>query len=101
LPPELGRVRRVAKVRPYGLASAVEVSELLPPQQEYCQLSDQNLHDYEAALEAFMAGQWDQTLDLLNRVPAADSVKDFLTGFISQHRTTPPGWDGVVVLESK
>ncbi len=102
MPPELGRLRRVAIVRPYGLKSAVEISELLPPQHEYSELTDENLRDYEAALDAFIAGQWSQTLDLLHRVPAEDRVKDFLTVFIAQHHRTPPAnWDGVVVLESK
>jgi adenylate cyclase len=100
--PQSGRIRRVATVRPYGLASAVEISELLPPAQEDLELSDQKLRDYEAALEAFVAGRWHQTLDLLHRVPAEDLVKDFLTVFIAQHHRTPPAnWDGVVVLESK
>jgi adenylate cyclase len=102
LSPELGRVRRVAKVRPYGLAAAVEISELLPPQHENPELSDQNLFDYEAALDAFTAGQWNQTLELLHRLPVEDPVKDFLALYIAQHgRTPPPGWDGVVILESK
>jgi len=102
LSPELGRIRRVARVRPYGLASAVEISELLPPQHEYSELSDQNLCDYELALDAFIAGQWKQTLELLNRVPAADPVKTFLAAYIAQHHGEPSSnWDGVVVLGSK
>ncbi|HEY2759580.1 MAG TPA: adenylate/guanylate cyclase domain-containing protein, partial [Pirellulales bacterium] len=53
LSPELGRIRRVARVLPYGLASPVEISELLPPQHEYSEISNQNLRDYELALDAF------------------------------------------------
>ena len=102
MPPELGRLRRVAIVRPYGLKSSVEASELLPAAHEYPELTDQNLHDYEAALDSFVAGRWPETLELLNRVPAADRVKDFLAHFIAQHHhAAPTGWDGVVVLESK
>jgi adenylate cyclase len=102
LRPELGRVRRVAVVRPYGLDSSVEVSELLPPEQEFPELTGQNLHDYESALQEFLAGRWQETLDLLHHLPAEDLVKDFLTVYIAQnHRHPPPNWDGVVVLESK
>jgi adenylate cyclase len=102
IPSELGRIRRVAIVRPYGLNSATEVSELLPPEHEYSELDDQNLRDYESALATFIAGDWPKTLDLLRRVPAEDRVKDFLTVYIAQHhRTPPPMWDGVVVLDSK
>jgi adenylate cyclase len=102
LRPELGRVRRVAVVRPYGLDSSVEVSELLPPEQEFPELTGQNLHDYENALKEFLEGRWQETLDLLHHLPAEDLVKDFLTVYIAQnHRRPPPNWDGVVVLESK
>jgi adenylate cyclase len=102
LPTKLGRLRRVAKVRPYGMTSALEISELLPPQHEFPELSDQNLSDYEAALDSFMAGQWSQTLDLLQRITTPDPVKDFLAMFIAQYRRTPPpNWDGIMSLESK
>jgi adenylate cyclase len=102
LRPELGRVRRVAVVRPYGLDSSVEVSELLPPEQEFPELTGQNLRDYESALDEFLTGRWQETLDLLHHLPAEDLVKDFLTIYIAQnHRHPPPNWDGVVVLESK
>ncbi|HTQ38398.1 MAG TPA: adenylate/guanylate cyclase domain-containing protein [Pirellulales bacterium] len=102
LPPEMGRIRRVATVRPYGMTSALEICELLPPQHEYPEISDQHLHDYESALDAFVAGQWSHTLDVLQRMSAPDPVKDFLTVFIAKHRRVPPpGWDGIVTLESK
>ena len=99
---DLGRCRRIARVRPYGFDNALEVSELLPPESENPDLSDQNLADYEAALDALLAKRWPEALKLLHRVPAEDSVKDFLTVFIAQHnRTPPPGWDGVIALGSK
>jgi adenylate cyclase len=102
LPRELGRVRRVAIVRPYGLTSAVEVSELVGPVGETSELTDQQLADYEEALAAFTSGNWPEARELLDRLPVADRVKDFLIGHIAHHRHTPPEkWDGVVVLESK
>ncbi|HZZ72626.1 MAG TPA: adenylate/guanylate cyclase domain-containing protein [Pirellulales bacterium] len=102
LPRTLGRCRRVARVKPYGLDRALEVSELLPPQQDAADLTDQNLADYEAALDALLARQWSDALKLLHRVPAEDSVKDFLTVFIAQHNRTPPAaWDGVIPLLTK
>jgi adenylate cyclase len=99
---DAARVRRVAVVRPYGLDESLEVSELLPPASDFPQLTDQHLASYEAALDAFLAGQWTEALELLHDVPARDRVKDFLTIFIAQHnRTPPPRWDRVVPLESK
>jgi adenylate cyclase len=102
LPPNAGRMRRVAVVRPYGMDKSLEVSELLPPAGEFPQLTAEHLCSYEAALDAFLAGQWTEALELLHQVPARDRVKDFLTIFIAQHnRTPPPRWDQVIPLESK
>jgi adenylate cyclase len=102
IPRTLARSRRVAVVRPYGLDKPLEISELLPPENEYGQLTDQHLADYEAALDAFLNGQWSDALELLHQVPARDRVKDFITVFIAQHNRTPPAkWDRVIPLESK
>jgi adenylate cyclase len=102
LPTSLARVRRLAVVKPYGLDTPLEVSELLPPEDEFPELTDQHIAEYEAALAAFQAGDWSRSFELLHRVPATDRVKDFLTVFIAQHnRTPPPGWDGVIPLQSK
>lgn len=102
LPTESARIRRVAKVRPYGLETSLEVSELLPPAEQYPQLTDQHIAAYEAAVDALLARDWDQAFELLHQVPAEDRVKDFLTVFIAQHNRTPPeDWDGVISLTAK
>jgi adenylate cyclase len=98
----VARLRRIAVVRPYGIERACEVSELLPPADAYPDLTDENIRDYEAALDAFISGNWSAAIELLHRVPAHDRVKDFLIVYIAQfNRTPPPGWDGVVTLERK
>lgn len=100
--PELFRLRRVARVLPYGMHNPLMVSELLPPEGPECILTDEHLADYDEALEQFLAGDWNEAFRLLHRVPAEDQVKDFLTVFIAQHRRLPPpGWDGVIELPSK
>ncbi len=100
--PRVARVRRVAGVQPYGMNRSLEVSELLPPEAEYPQLSNQDLANYEAALDAFLAGDWDQAIDNLHHVPPHDRVKDYLTVFIAQHDRNPPAdWDGVIQMSSK
>jgi adenylate cyclase len=102
LVPAEARLRRVARVQPYGMQVALEVSELLPTWQEAPALTDDNLLAYEAALDALLDGDWNQAFRLLHAVPADDRVKDFLTVFIAQHnRTPPPHWDGVIQLDSK
>ena len=101
VPPDIARVRRVARVLPYGLTIPVEVSELLPPVVAYPQFRDEHIQAYEDALDALVAGDWERAFGLLHRVPAEDRVKDFLTVFIAQNnRTPPPGWDGVIPLGS-
>lgn len=99
---EVARVRRVAVVRPYGLDTPLQVSELLPPESEYSELTDEHVGLYESALDAFLSGSWAEAFELLHRIPTEDRVKDFLTVYIAQHhRTPPPGWDGVIPLENK
>ena len=96
------RVRRVAKVLPYGMQTPLIVSELLPPAGPASILTDDHIAAYEQALEHFLLGQWTDAFRLLHQVPAEDRVKDFLTVFIAQHRRTAPSdWRGVIELPSK
>ena len=101
-PREIARLRRVARVRPYGMDRSLEVSELLPPLSSFPELTDEDIASYEAALDALLQGDWDRAFTLLHHVPAEDRVKDFLTIFIAQNNRTPPDdWDGVIPLGSK
>ncbi len=96
------RVRRVAKVLPYGMSTPLVVSELLPPAGADSLLLDEHVAAYEAALDHFLEGRWNEAFRLLHQVPADDQVKDFLTVFIAQHRRVPPpDWQGVIELPSK
>jgi adenylate cyclase len=98
----LARWRRVAPVKPYGLETPLVVTELLPPAAEYPELTAAHLADYEAAVDAFVAGDWGRAYDLLRRMPPEDRVPDFLTALIVRHDRKPPAnWGGVVELESK
>lgn len=96
------RVRRVAKVLPYGMQTPLVVSELLPPAGAGTILADEHIAAYEEALDHFLAGSWSDAFRLLHKVPAEDRVKDFLTVYIAQHRRTAPAdWQGVIELPSK
>jgi adenylate cyclase len=98
----VARVRRLAILKPYGLDTPLEVSELLRPASQYPVLTDEHLALYESALDAFLSGSWPEAFELLHRIPPEDRVKDFLTVYIAQHnRTPPPEWDGVIPLENK
>lgn len=100
--PTVARVRRVAVVRPYGMASSLEIAELLPPADQYPLLSDDQIRLYEAGLDAFLAGRWQEAYQCLHQLPAEDQVADFLTAFITQqNRQPPPQWDGVIPIQTK
>jgi adenylate cyclase len=102
IPGDLARCRRVATMKPYGMELAVEVSELLPPEPEYREVAAADIEAYEQALDRFNAGEWSEAMKHLHRVSPEDRVKDFLTEFIlSNKRTPPPHWDGVIELLSK
>jgi adenylate cyclase len=108
LPRDVARVRRMVKVRPYGLETPLVVAELIPPapppgvEPAEGMLTDADLDAYDRALDAFLAGDWNAAYRHLHRVPPDDRGKDVLTEFIlKNNRTPPPGWDGVVPLGGK
>lgn len=100
--PDVARVRRLAKVKPYGLTTAIVVHELVPPEGVAGALSNEDIAVYEEALNAFLVGDWNAAYKLLHVVPADDRGKDLLTEFILKTNRTPPtGWSGVIPLGSK
>jgi adenylate cyclase len=103
VPTSVARVRRVARVLPFGMNKPLMVSELLPPESSPGSvLSEYHLQAYEKALDSFQDGNWSEAFRLLHQVPAEDRVKDFLTVFIAQHgRSAPPDWNGTVRLPDK
>jgi adenylate cyclase len=102
IPPELARFRRLARIKPYGMDSPLEVTEVLPPEADWPQLTDEHIRAYESALDSLLDGRWSESLSFLSRVPPEDQVKDFLTVFIAQHNRIPPeGWNGVIPLTRK
>ena len=96
------RLRKLAVVKPYGMQSAIEIHQLVPPADRYPLLTDEHIEHYERALAAFIAGDWNLAWEELHHVPAADPSKDFLTTWIaSRSRTPPEQWDGVIRLDAK
>jgi len=100
--PEIGRIRPIARIRPYGLDQPVLVHELLPPESEYPLLRDHHLQLCQQAVEAFIAGRWEEAFTMLHQLPAEDRGPDFLTAYIAQHHRVPPTpWDGTIIISSK
>jgi adenylate cyclase len=97
-----GRTRRLARIQPFGLETPLTVSELLPPEHEFPELTNAHLRRYEEGLDHFLAGRWEEAYRCLHDIPPADRAQDFLTLRIAQHhRTAPPGWDGIIRIPGK
>ena len=96
------RLRRLATVRPAGMDVPLVISELLPPVGEDPDanvLTDEEISQYEASLDALNQGDWEDAHDRLHCLPAWDRPKDLLLSTILKHNRIPPsGWNGVIDL---
>jgi adenylate cyclase len=92
------RIRRLAKVRPAGMNSSVEASELLTRSDDHAnRLTDQQIAQYETAAEAMIEGNWNQAYDQLTNLPSWDRPSQVLLDTIKHHNRVPPeGWAGVI-----
>lgn len=102
MPPEIGRVRRLARVRPKGMDTPLLVHELLLPETEGDKVSELVRLNYEAALEAILSGRWSEGLERLDAVPDEDGPRQFLVAQMAKYNNTPPAdWDGAFSLDAK
>lgn len=98
MPESEGRCRHIGLFRPAGFETPFSVYELLPSEGKST-ISNQNIQDFESAVDAFIDGDWDSALDLLGHLPPKDRAKDFLLLQIaSKNYKAPENWDGVVTL---
>ena len=56
-----GRLRKLARVQPYGMETPLTVSELLLPMNESEELTDAHLELYEQGVDHFLAGRWQES----------------------------------------
>ncbi len=97
-----GRLRSLARVIPFGLESPFVVSELLPSQHEWPDLTDSHLTLFEEGVDHFTQGRWEEAYRCLHAMPPSDRAQDFLLHHITQSgRTAPADWDGVIRLPGK
>jgi adenylate cyclase len=100
--PMEARTRRLARVIPFGMDAPVMVNELLPGEADYPELTAEHLETYDAAVQSFIAGDWNEAYRALRSMPPGDRAQDFLMLQIARaNRVAPPDWTGVVRLESK
>lgn len=96
------RIRKVARMRPVGMDSFVDVFQLLPTGVDYDSITDAELTQYEQAVEAVIAGNWKQAHELLIGILPDDGPANFLQQFLAEHNDAPPeNWDGAINLKIK
>jgi adenylate cyclase len=101
LPASIGRCRRIGLIRPVGVRGPIDVSELLPPEED-SHIKNAHLEIFDGAVAAFESVNWDDAVELLSAMPARDRAKDFLLMQIASHNYDPPqDWDGVIRLTGK
>ena len=102
MPPEEGRCRRLARVRPKGMDTPLLLYELLPPEAEGSSVDDLGMLNYGAAVDLVISGRWAEAIERLNAVPDEDGPKKFLLAQMGKFNNTPPAnWDGAFSLDSK
>ena len=102
MPPEEGRCRRLARVRPKGMDTSLLLYELLPPEADGNSMDDLGILNYGAAVDLVISGRWTEAIERLNAVPDEDGPKKFLLAQMAKLNNTPPaGWDGAFSLDSK
>ncbi len=88
---------RIGKFRPVGMATALDLFELQPPQGDA-----KRMESFGKGLEALEAGDWEKAYEILDVLPAADRPARFLKSLAEAYRRHPPrDWKGVVELTEK
>ena len=94
------RVRRLAKVRPKGMDTAIEVNELLNGTND-SPITDEQIEKFEAALDLVIDGKWSEAIKALNACTKEGPV-EFLLKHMKDYDNTPPDdWDGAFSLANK
>lgn len=102
LPPTEGRIRRLARVRPKGMDTPMNVYGLVPLTDQFAGITDEVVADYEEALDAVTEGKWSSAVEILKRIPDEDGPKQFLLRNMDALGNEPPAsWDGAFSLANK
>ncbi len=102
LSPQEARLRRLVRVRPKGMETAITVYALVPAFEFLTQITEAMLADYDAAVEAVIQGDWSQAVQLLKSLPVNDGPTQFLLSQMHALGDVPPSdWNGAFLLQSK
>ena len=102
LPPSEGRLRRLARVRPKGMDTPMNVYGFVPLTDQFAWVTDDVVTEYEESLDAVTEGNWSSAVEILTRVPDEDGPKQFLLRNMDALGNEPPAsWDGAFSLANK
>lgn len=91
--------RRLARVRPSGIESAINIYELSDVGSSHCQLDSEKIRCYESGLDAFLGGDWKLADEMLSSLEEFDTPSKVLRSYLKKHQKRPPDhWDGVIDL---
>ncbi len=97
-------VRKLCYLRPAGFNRAYPVYELVLPRQiGGSGVTDEQIAAYEAALQAFVARNWVECVDLLQKLPDSDGPAHWLREQAEFFQANDPGegWQGEIASLSK
>ena len=60
------RIRKLAKILPYGMETTALVHELLPSSRDYTELQNEHLTQYERGVDCFISGEWEEAYRYLH-----------------------------------
>ena len=100
LSPEMGRIRHLGEVQPYGLKNRVSVSELLLPASLHPAVNDRQLSIVEDCIQALARGEGELAGNRLQELSDADAIKGYLSSLMKEW-SAHEDWDGVIRFRSK
>ena len=102
LTPQEGRLRLMARVRPKGMETPMNIFALYPSEERFPSLTSAMIASHEAAAQLVTVGQWKSAYDVLKTLPAEDGPSAFLRTHLELHTMQPPAdWDGAIRMTSK
>ena len=96
------RVRRLGRFQPFGMSTTVEVLQLLEDEFDLTAIET-----FEAAVNVFQSGDWEEARRILADLPADDATRLFFEQYMRSESdsesglTPPPNWQGVIKMKSK
>jgi adenylate cyclase len=97
-----GRLRPLAKVRPQGMENPIDVYNLLPPESDFPEVSEEMIIAQESVFKDVVNGHWTAAIATLEKLPDADGPKQCLLRQMAKSDYSPPvDWDGTFALEGK